>query len=75
MKTKQILKELEGYLSRQLIYELKSFLVLKGKIIICLTVADIIKTYNSTQENEDIVCQLLSLLLRNHFNSIKHLKR
>ena len=70
MRSATILKRLSNYLTIYDIERLKLNLVLKDTILICYTIVDICKNYNSTQENEDKVCALLSELCRNHFNAV-----
>lgn len=65
-----IFKKLKKYLSDYDIERLKLNLVLKGSIVMCYCIVDICKNYNSTQENEDEVSRLLSLLCENHFKKI-----
>lgn len=70
MKTKQLLKELEAYLLKVQVVELSLAMAITGSIGFCLTVAEIVKTYNSTQENEDKVCDLLAALAKKHFSKV-----
>lgn len=69
MKRKKILKELGKYLPDVVMIELKLALSIKGDIGLCTTIAQIIVDYNSTQVNEDKVCELLSQLCTKHFKS------
>lgn len=64
-----ILKKLSKYLALYDVERLKLNLVLKGSIIMCLAITDIVKNYNSTQENENEVAHLLSNLCSNHFKA------
>lgn len=41
-----------------------------GSIILCMSVARIIETYNSTKENEDKVSTILSMLCKMHFTVV-----
>lgn len=67
MKTGTILKELEKYLPKVKIVELRLNMSVKYSIVICMSITDIINTYHDTQENENIVADLLSKLCKNHF--------
>lgn len=49
------------------IEELRLHMAVPGSLGICVTVAKIIETFNSTQENEDAVCDLLRVILGIHF--------
>lgn len=65
-----IFKKLKKYLSEYDITRLKLNLVLKGSVVMCYTIVDICKNYNSTQENENDVAILLAMLCQNHFKTI-----
>ena len=65
----KILKELGHYIGEQRRIELSMYADLPGNVTICLHVAEIIKEYKSTQEDEDRVCELLSDFLKIHFRS------
>lgn len=67
MRTKQILKELSAYLTREQIIRIDLNLALKGSAVMILCLADIMNQYNSNDKNEKIVAHLLSQLCRNHF--------
>lgn len=62
-----ILTELGKYLTPVQCIELRLSMVLPGGIAICMTITNIIQTYNSTQRDEDIVSDLLSKLCKLHF--------
>ncbi len=68
MKTKQILIELNKYLSPYMIELLKIQSSTKGSIILCCGISDIIKEYKSTKMNEAVVSALLTNLCKNNFS-------
>jgi hypothetical protein len=70
MKTDNILKELEKYLPKLTVNELRLMTALKGSITMCIFVTEIIKSHNSSKEKEDVVAYLLSALCHNHFSKI-----
>lgn len=70
MHTKTILKKLSNYLEPVDVERLKLNMALPGSIIMCLCVSDIAKNYNSTQEKEEEVAQLLSALCSKHFKTV-----
>lgn len=65
----EIITELKTYLSRVQCIELELSLALPGSITICMTITNIIHKYNSSQQNEDIVSDLLSKLCKLHFDA------
>jgi hypothetical protein len=69
MSTKQLFEKLSKYLSPVDVERIKINMALKGSIVMCLAIADICKSYNSTQENEKEVSRLLSMICKRHFNS------
>ena len=71
MTEKQILNELNGFLSPYLLRNLESVLAIDSFIQYCLVVTLIVKQYNSTEENEDRVCFLLEELAKKQFNKRK----
>ena len=76
MKTKQIFKELESYLSPVQIIELKITIGgLPGSISMCRTISNIIKTYNSNELDERKLAYYLALLCKNHFAKIEYPKK
>ncbi len=64
-----ILKELEKYIPRQYVLMLEMDIEQKGSILMCMTVNEIIKNYNSTEEEEQTVTKLLCALLGLHFGN------
>lgn len=65
-----LFKKLKKYLPEYDIERLKLNLVLKGSIVMCYCIVDICTNYNGTQEEENEVSRLLSLLCQNHFKTI-----
>ena len=71
MDSEDILTELSAFLPSFKIEELRLAHVLKGSpsaITLCMNINDIIKIYNSTEENEKAVCLLLCDLCSIHFS-------
>ena len=68
MKTQQILNNLTDYISQD---EVSAISIVYGHgITIVLKVANVIRNYNSTTESEEELTELLTQLLKNHFNSL-----
>ena len=67
MTKKKILKELRGYLSRLQVGQIEMIVSIPRSPVFFLIVADTMREYNSTQENEDKVCDLLCDLARLYF--------
>lgn len=66
---KKIITELEKYLPTIYIMRLKSITqVWPRGIVICCVVSDIIKNYNASEQDEQIISELLSKLLKLHFS-------
>lgn len=64
----QIFKELEEYLDVFQVSELQIVSGAKCDLVMCMTIADICRVYNSTKENEETVTDLLVKLCKIHFN-------
>lgn len=71
MTKTQIIHNLKIYLSNYHINLILLALSLPNDITFCMTVSDIIKEYNSDQEDENIVSELLSRLCYLHFKPKK----
>lgn len=73
MRTDAIFKELETLGVSEITIGVLSILHRgdKGGILLCKRIGEIITDYNSTQENENRVCELLEALCRKHFKRIK----
>lgn len=70
MKSETILKQLGPYLSSHDVERLRLNLVLKGSIVMCYAIYDITKNIRCSQEDENIISELLSRLCHNHFKTI-----
>jgi hypothetical protein len=68
INAKKALKLLGNFLPSVSVIELEMYRNSPGQVGICITVARIIHEYNSSQDNEDRVCELLSIVLKSHFN-------
>lgn len=68
MTVHSAINELSLYVGLQFSGEVSLHMATPGSIAICLTVAKIVKEFNSTQNREDRVCELLAFLLGKHFN-------
>ena len=69
MRTKQIIKKLAEHLEPFDVERLKLNMALPGSVVMCLCVADIVKSYNSTPEKEEEVARLLSALCNKHLKA------
>lgn len=72
METEEIFEALSKYIKPVLVEQLKLAYVLNaspGALVMCITVAEIMKYYNSSVEDEMRVSALLSLLCKNHFSN------
>jgi hypothetical protein len=69
MNRRTIFKRLEQYLSVYHISLLKINMGVPGSVTMCHSVQTIVHEYNSTQKNEDEVCELLSKLCKIHFSN------
>lgn len=67
MTRRQVLKELQHFIPEVQVIELSLYRDSNKSIGICMTISEIIKSYNSTQENEDKVSALLAQLCKLHF--------
>ena len=71
MNSEQILLKLGNYLTDIDVEELRLNHALKGtnsQLILCLTIADIVKKYNATEGNRKAVLSLLGNLCSIHFS-------
>ncbi len=70
-KKQQILKRLKFYLSEYHYSLIRLSMALEGDITLCASIADLIKQYNSSEEDEAQVSILLSQLCKEHFKNVK----
>lgn len=70
MNAEDILTSLSCYLPSAQVEELRLNHAIKDSrdIILCMTINDILRSYNSTEENEHAVSELLSNLCKIHFS-------
>ena len=71
MKKKKLLQVLKTYLSDYHYSLIRLGLTIEGDITFCSSVTDIIKEYNSTEDNEAQVSAILSQLCKEHFKNVK----
>lgn len=67
MTKRQILSELDKYLTPFHISYLRLSMSTPKEVQFCAAVWRVVQEYNSNQQNEDYVCELLSKLCKIHF--------
>lgn len=68
MKKENLIDQLRKYLHPVTIAEIEIQTAIPRSIGICSTIHRIVEEYNSSQANEDRVCELLSDICRIHFS-------
>jgi len=68
MKSATVFKKLKKYLTPLQSGRLELVHSLAPDCVIILTMADVMKEYNSTDDEEREVCRLFEQLAKNHFN-------
>ncbi|HLI94248.1 MAG TPA: hypothetical protein VKU83_11580 [Puia sp.] len=71
MKSATIFKKLREYLKPEHVGRLELMHSLAPELAMVLTMADVIREYNSTEEDEKEVSLLLEHLAKNHFSTPK----